>query len=264
MLPLPLISPVLPPSECRWPPLGTMSVPVLQRRGIWVSVSPSSSVAFRPRERGTRAAMSSSQQRTHIKQRERKLPFLTPDNKFLDRKGKLFESEPFMDSWKNAVLKTKRIKKEYASAYGLSDSSENTAMQCLSQSTEEYPTILNSLPVIQKTQSCADQFPSRRDIAMGHPTKKEVPCISAPLKNSELHCQAGALDAVRLKKLNRCSRLASFPGRVKYRTGYQFADPVNGATSQFLQRLSELAALECTTIHEEKTKRIRKTKKQET
>ncbi|XP_026547481.1 putative uncharacterized protein C8orf89 homolog isoform X1 [Notechis scutatus] len=268
--------------------------------------------------------MSSSQQRTHFKQRdlqvdngklpkiscvpkwkhttfqpipkERKLPFLTPDNKFPDRKGKLFESEPFMDSWKNAVLKTKRIKQaEYASAYGLSDSNENTAMQCLSQSTEEYPAIPNSLPVIQKTQSCADQFPSssdsnedsrlpplyllpttlsqsffegyyksRGDIAMGHPTKKEVPCISAPLKNSEPHCQAGALDAVRLKKLNRCSRLASFPGRVKYRTGYQFADPVSGATSQFLQRLAELAALECTTIHEEKTKKIRKTKKQET
>uniref|UniRef100_A0A2D4PY60 Uncharacterized protein n=1 Tax=Micrurus surinamensis TaxID=129470 RepID=A0A2D4PY60_MICSU len=94
--------------------------------------------------------------------------------------------------------------------------------------------------------------------------KKEVPCISAPLKNSVPHCQAGALDAVRLKKLNRCSRLASFPGRVKYRIGYQFADPVNGATSQFLQRLTELAALECTTIHEEKTKRIRKNKKQET
>lgn len=42
--------------------------------------------------------------------KERKLPFLAPDNKFLDRKGKLFESEPFMDSWKNAVLKTKRIR----------------------------------------------------------------------------------------------------------------------------------------------------------
>ncbi|XP_013908616.1 PREDICTED: putative uncharacterized protein C8orf89 homolog isoform X2 [Thamnophis sirtalis] len=226
--------------------------------------------------------------------KERKLPLLTPDNKFLDHKGKLFESEPFMDSWKNAVLKTKRIKQENVSAYGLSDSNENTAMQCLSQSMEEYPAIQNPLPVIQKTQSCANEFPSssdsnedsrlpslyllpstlsqsffegyckgRGDTAMGHPTKKEVPCISAPLKNSKPPCQAGELDAMRLKKLNRYSRLASFPGRVKYKTGYQFADPVNGAPSQFLQRLAKLSALECTTIHEEKTRRIRKTKKQE-
>ncbi|XP_034285866.1 putative uncharacterized protein C8orf89 homolog isoform X2 [Pantherophis guttatus] len=266
--------------------------------------------------------MSSSQQRSHLEQRdlqvdngklpkisrfpkwkhatlqpipkERKLPFLAPDNKFLDHKGKLFESEPFMDSWKNAVLKTKRIKQEYVSAYGLSDSNENTAMQCLSQSTEEYPAIPNPLPVIQMTQSCANKFPnssysnedsrlpplyllpstlsqsffegyykSRGDIAMGHPTKKEVPCISAPLKNSKPHCQAGELDTVRLKKLNKCSRLASFPGRVNYRTGYRFADPANGAPSQFLQRLAELAALECTTIYEEKTGKIKKTKKQE-
>ncbi|XP_058031076.1 putative uncharacterized protein C8orf89 homolog isoform X2 [Ahaetulla prasina] len=226
--------------------------------------------------------------------KERKLPFLTPDNKFLDHKGKLFESEPLMDSWKNAVLKTKRVKQEYVSAYGLRDSNENTAMQCLSQSTEEYSVIPNPLPVIQNTQSCANQFPnssdsnedsrlpplylfpstlsqsffeghykSRGDITMGHPTKKEVPCISAPLKNSKPHCQAAELDTVRLKKLNKCSRLASFPGRVKYRTGYQFADPANGAPSQFLQRLAELAALQCTTIHEEKTRKIRKTKKQE-
>ncbi|XP_070604037.1 putative uncharacterized protein C8orf89 homolog isoform X2 [Erythrolamprus reginae] len=225
--------------------------------------------------------------------KERKLPFLTPDNKFQDHKGKLFKSEPFIDSWKNAVLKTKRIKQEYVSAYGLSDSNENTATQCLSQSTEEYPAISNPLPVIQNIQNCANQFPnssdnnedsrlpplylfsstlsqsffesyykSRGDIAMEQPTKKEMPCISAPPKNSEPHCQAGRLDAIRLKKLNRYSRLASFPGRLKYRTGYPFADPVNGAPSEFLQRLAELAALECTTIHEEKTRIVRKTKKQ--
>ncbi|XP_039187991.1 putative uncharacterized protein C8orf89 homolog isoform X3 [Crotalus tigris] len=219
--------------------------------------------------------------------KERKLPFLTPDHKFLDHKGKLFKSQPFMDSWKNACLKTKRIKQaEYVSAYDLSDSNENTAMACLSQSMEKYPTIPNPLPVIQKTQSCAKQFPnssdsnedsrlpplyllfegyykSRGDIAMESPNKKEVPQISAPLKNSEPHCQAGELGVVRLKKHNQCSRLASFPGRPKYRTDYQFADPVNGAPSQFLQRLADLAALECTTIHEEKTRKIRKTKKQE-
>ncbi|KAM6456715.1 uncharacterized protein C8orf89 homolog isoform 2-T2 [Liasis olivaceus] len=181
--------------------------------------------------------------------KERKLPSLMLDNKFLDNKETLFKSQSFMNSWKNAVLKTKRIKQEYVSAYGLSDSSENTAMPHFSQGMEKYPAIPNPFPVVQKTQSGANKFPnssdsnedsslpplyllpsaprqsffegyhkSREDIAMGNADRKRVPQITAPLKNSELQCGAGDLGAVRLKKYNRCSSLVSFPDGSKFRT----------------------------------------------
>ncbi|XP_063156321.1 putative uncharacterized protein C8orf89 homolog [Candoia aspera] len=218
-----------------------------------------------------------------------------PDNTFLDNKGKLFESQPFMNSSKNAVLKTKRIKQDCVSAYGLSDSIENTAMPRLSQGMEKCPAIPNPFPVVQKTQSGANQFPnssdsnkdsrlpplhllpstlpqrifegyykSRGNIAARNTDRKGMPWIKAPLKNSELHCGSGELGAVRLKKYNRCSSLISFPEGSKFRTGYRFPDPVIGAPPQFLQRLAELAALEHETIHQEKSSKIRKTKKQET
>ncbi|XP_061461027.1 putative uncharacterized protein C8orf89 homolog isoform X1 [Rhineura floridana] len=217
-----------------------------------------------------------------------KLPILKSDQRLLGNKvsGKSFESRLFENSWKNAVIKTKRMKQEYISAYGLRDCDENAAMPSLAQA------IPNTSPIAQKTQSATKPFPSsnddpslphlyvlpstssqcvfesfyksREDIAMGD-IKKRVACTwkTGPLKTSEMHGGAGELGAVRLKKYNRCSSLISFPEGSKFKTGYRFTDPVSGAPPQYLQRLSELAALECETIHQEKSRKIRRTKKQE-
>ncbi|XP_062985938.1 putative uncharacterized protein C8orf89 homolog [Elgaria multicarinata webbii] len=83
------------------------------------------------------------------------------------------------------------------------------------------------------------------------------------LKTSGMHGGAGELGVVRLKKYNRCSSLISFPEGSKFKSGYRFTDPVSGAPPQYVQRLSQLAALECETIHHEKSRKTRKAKKLE-
>ncbi|XP_028592537.2 putative uncharacterized protein C8orf89 homolog isoform X2 [Podarcis muralis] len=221
--------------------------------------------------------------------KEQKLPILKSDQRFLDKKvsGKSFGGHLFENSWKHAVIKTKRIKQEYTSAYGLRDSDENAAMPSLAQA------IPNPSPVAQKTQGAAHLFPdscysnddpglppfvlprtssqyfiescykSRGDTAMGDAYKRgSFTWKPGPLKTSGMHGGAGELGAVRLKKYNRCSSLISFPEGSKFKPGYRFTDPVTGAPPQFLQRLSQLAALECETIHQERTRRLRKAKRQ--
>nr|XP_028592539.1 putative uncharacterized protein C8orf89 homolog isoform X4 [Podarcis muralis] len=192
--------------------------------------------------------------------KEQKLPILKSDQRFLDKKvsGKSFGGHLFENSWKHAVIKTKRIKQaEYTSAYGLRDSDENAAMPSLAQA------IPNPSPVAQKTQGAAHLFPDRGDTAMGDAYKRgSFTWKPGPLKTSGMHGGAGELGAVRLKKYNRCSSLISFPEGSKFKPGYHFTDPVTGAPPQFLQRLSQLAALECETIHQERTRRLRKAKRQ--
>ncbi|XP_028592539.2 putative uncharacterized protein C8orf89 homolog isoform X4 [Podarcis muralis] len=192
--------------------------------------------------------------------KEQKLPILKSDQRFLDKKvsGKSFGGHLFENSWKHAVIKTKRIKQaEYTSAYGLRDSDENAAMPSLAQA------IPNPSPVAQKTQGAAHLFPDRGDTAMGDAYKRgSFTWKPGPLKTSGMHGGAGELGAVRLKKYNRCSSLISFPEGSKFKPGYRFTDPVTGAPPQFLQRLSQLAALECETIHQERTRRLRKAKRQ--
>ncbi|XP_053251839.1 putative uncharacterized protein C8orf89 homolog isoform X4 [Podarcis raffonei] len=192
--------------------------------------------------------------------KEQKLPILKSEQRFLDKKvsGKSFGGHLFENSWKHAVIKTKRIKQaEYTSAYGLRDSDENAAMPSLAQA------IPNPSPVAQKTQGAAHLFPDRGDTAMGDAYKRgSFTWKPGPLKTSGMHGGAGELGAVRLKKYNRCSSLISFPEGSKFKPGYRFTDPVTGAPPQFLQRLSQLAALECETIHQERTRRLRKAKRQ--
>ncbi|KAH0617639.1 hypothetical protein JD844_016086 [Phrynosoma platyrhinos] len=99
--------------------------------------------------------------------------------------------------------------------------------------------------------------------AMGDIKKRGV-CSwkPSPLKTTEVHGGAGEVGAARLKKQNQCSSLISFPEMSKCNSDYCFKDPVRGAPRPYLQRLSELAALERETIHQEKSRKIRKTKKE--
>ncbi|XP_053100221.1 putative uncharacterized protein C8orf89 homolog isoform X2 [Hemicordylus capensis] len=186
--------------------------------------------------------------------KEQKLPTLTSDRKYLDMvSGKSFGSHLLESSWKNAVVKTKKIAQEYASAYGLRNSDEYAAMPSLAQGFEKYPAVSNPSPVAQKTQGAANPFPmssygkndvsclpplylvpsstssqyliedfnkSRGDIAMGDINKKGT-CSwkPGPLKTTGIHGGAGELGALRLKKYNRCSSLISFPEGSKFKPG---------------------------------------------
>ncbi|KAJ6663991.1 hypothetical protein lerEdw1_008945 [Lerista edwardsae] len=229
--------------------------------------------------------------------KEHKLPTLTPDHRQLEIvSGKSFGSRLFEDSWKHAVIKTSRIKQEFTSAYGLRDSNEIVAMPSITRGSEKCPVVPNPSPVAQMTDDAANPFPassyskhdpcslpplhlvpststhnfldgffrSKGDTAMEDINKKGM-CSwkPGPLKTTGIHGGAGELGAVRLKKYNRCSSLISFPEGSRFKSGYRFTDPVSGAPPQYLQRLSELAALECETIHQERNRK-RRTKKQET
>nr|XP_056710880.1 putative uncharacterized protein C8orf89 homolog [Euleptes europaea] len=221
---------------------------------------------------------------------EQKLPTLTSDGTNLDNKvlGKPFGSFQFERSWKNAVIKTKKIKQaEYTSAYGLREMSENTAMQSLTQGSERQKTkgATNSYPVsacinedygclpplywLPSTSSqCFDSFYKSRGDTVIEGIHRRGTCSWKPgsLKVPGVHGGAGEEGAERLKKYNRCSSLISFPEGSKFKPGKgcHFTDPVSGAPSQYIQRLSQLAALECETIHQEKTTRVRRIKKHHT
>ncbi|MGH0146951.1 UNVERIFIED_CONTAM: hypothetical protein FKN15_009087 [Acipenser sinensis] len=59
---------------------------------------------------------------------------------------------------------------------------------------------------------------------------------------------------------NRTYSLYSIPGNQK---SCAYADPVSGASTPFIQRLSEILSLESDTVRQEKTKKLKKNKKQE-
>uniref|UniRef100_A0A6J0V6A0 Uncharacterized protein n=1 Tax=Pogona vitticeps TaxID=103695 RepID=A0A6J0V6A0_9SAUR len=226
--------------------------------------------------------------------KEQKLPIITCDQRFSDTNvsGKSFGGRLFENSWKNAVIKTKRMKQKYTCAYGLRKSDGNAAMPSRTQECERYSAITASSPVTLMAQGAANPFPnsndelglpplcllpstsshftfgnlykSRGEIAMGDINKRRVYSWKPdPLKTSEMLSGAGEIGAVRLKKHNRYSSLISFPDGSKFNSGYCFPDPLRGAPPEYLRRLSELAALECETVHQEKSRKIRKTKKQE-
>lgn len=46
-------------------------------------------------------------------------------------------------------------------------------------------------------------------------------------------------------------------------TGFGFSDPLNGASSEYLQRLSQMAILEDDTMRQETTRKSKKGKKRE-
>ncbi|XP_062835411.1 putative uncharacterized protein C8orf89 homolog isoform X1 [Anolis carolinensis] len=228
--------------------------------------------------------------------KEQKLPMLTSDHRFLDTKvsGKSSSSCPFENGSENVLIKSKRIKQEYAPAYGLRDCGENVAMPSLPWRSERSSAKRNLSPVAQKRQGATNSFlnssssndepslpplyllpPSSskyflesyyksKERGMGDTNKRGPGSWKlGPLKTSGMRGGVGDLSAVRLKKHNRCSSLLSFPEVSKLKSGKCncFKNPVIGAPPQYLQRLSELAALERETIHQEKIRKFRKTKK---
>ncbi|XP_054841864.1 putative uncharacterized protein C8orf89 homolog [Eublepharis macularius] len=233
-----------------------------------------------PKRGGGGTAMSKSPQRTRLEQREsqvhndklpgisclpesqpivsrlskeQKLPVLTSDHKYLDNKvlRKPFWSHPLESSWKNAVIKTKKMKQEYTSAYGLKETSENAAMPSLAQGSERYLAVSNSSPVVQKTEGAANSFPvsscinedynclpplyllpstssqyfdgfykSRGDTAIDNIVRREMSSWKPDsLKAHGVDGGAGEVGAVRLKKYNQCSSLISFSEGSKFKPG---------------------------------------------
>ncbi|XP_011812821.1 PREDICTED: putative uncharacterized protein C8orf89 homolog [Colobus angolensis palliatus] len=132
----------------------------------------------------------------------------------------------FESSWKKAVLETQKIEKEYTTAFGLGELKECIKMPYL--------------PGLQSYQKSLSSTPLE--------VPKRLPRADAQVS------------AIRLKKTKETCSVAPLQEKSK---GSGFSDPLTGAPSQYLERLSKIAILEYDTIRQETTKKSKKGKKRE-
>uniref|UniRef100_A0A8C0DM74 Chromosome 8 open reading frame 89 n=1 Tax=Balaenoptera musculus TaxID=9771 RepID=A0A8C0DM74_BALMU len=157
------------------------------------------------------------------------MPMLPPEIKFEPSnvtRNSLDSCFLFERSWRKAVLETQKMRKEYTTAFGLEEFKECVKMP-----------YLPGLPNCQKSVS------------------------STPLEVHKrlLHADT-EMPPVRLKKTKPTCTVAPLQEKSK---GSGFSDPLAGAPSQYLQRLSKMAILEYDTIRQETTRKLKKSKKQE-
>ncbi|XP_008981019.1 putative uncharacterized protein C8orf89 homolog [Callithrix jacchus] len=133
----------------------------------------------------------------------------------------------FDSSWRKAGLETQKIRKEYATAFGLGDLKE-----CI------------KMPYLPGLQSSPKSVVS--SISLEVP--KRLPRADAKVS------------AVRLKKTKETGSVAPLQEKSK---GSGFSDPLTGASAQYLERFSKVAILEYDTICQETTRKSKKVWKQE-
>ncbi|XP_022373602.1 putative uncharacterized protein C8orf89 homolog [Enhydra lutris kenyoni] len=132
----------------------------------------------------------------------------------------------FESSWRKAVLETQKMKKEYTTAFGLEEFKECVKM-----------------PYLPGLQSCP----------------KSV--SSTPLEVRPRLLQAEPeMCPVRIRKTKETHTVVPLQEKPKV-SG--FSDPLAGASSQYLQRLSKMAILEYDTIRQETTRKSKKSKKRD-
>ncbi|XP_042522809.1 putative uncharacterized protein C8orf89 homolog [Dipodomys spectabilis] len=152
---------------------------------------------------------------------------LTPEIKFETSKVTRRSLENcflFESTWKKAVLETQKMRKEYI---GLEEPKEYVKM-----------------PHLPGLPSC----------------QKSVSVSSTPLEVHKhlLHADT-EMTTIRIKKTKTCTMI---PLQEKSK-GSGFRDPLAGASSQYLQRLSRMAILEYETIRQETSKKSKKGKKRD-
>ncbi|XP_048214798.1 putative uncharacterized protein C8orf89 homolog isoform X1 [Perognathus longimembris pacificus] len=142
----------------------------------------------------------------------------------------------FENNWKKAVLETQKMRKEYI---GLEAPKECVKMPHLP-----------GLPSCQKSVSSTPLEVHKRLLRadMEMPTiriKKTKTCTMIPLQEKSKG-EVQRAEEVQLHK-----------------SGSGFRDPLTGASSQYLQRLSRMAILEYETIRQETSKKSKKGKKRD-
>ncbi|XP_061294976.1 putative uncharacterized protein C8orf89 homolog isoform X4 [Bos javanicus] len=132
----------------------------------------------------------------------------------------------FESSWRKAVLETQKMRKEYTTAFGLEEFKECVKM-----------------PYLPGLQNC----------------QKSVSSTPLEFRRRLLHADT-EMPPVRLKKTKPTCTVTPLQEKSK---GSGFSDPLAGASSQYLQRLSNMAILEYDTIRQETSKKSKKSKKRE-
>nr|XP_025727234.1 putative uncharacterized protein C8orf89 homolog isoform X1 [Callorhinus ursinus] len=202
---------------------------------------------------------------------EEKMPVLSPEIKFATSnvtRNSLNSCFLFESSWRKAVLETQKMKKEYTTAFGLEEFKECVKMPYLprlqncpksvsSTPLEVHPRLLHANtempPVSQSSEnmsSCVQVFYSPLHIAQH--SMNEQPWQSRIRKTKEA-CTMVPLQEKPKRFLRHSNSSINF--------GSGFSDPLAGASSQYLQRLSKMAILEYDTIRQETTRKSKKSKK---
>uniref|UniRef100_A0A8P0NU34 Uncharacterized protein n=4 Tax=Canis lupus TaxID=9612 RepID=A0A8P0NU34_CANLF len=177
---------------------------------------------------------SAGQLRAHISLssallKEEKMPVLSPEIKFDTSnvtRNSLDSCFLFENSWRKAVLETQRMKKEYTTIFGLEELKECVKM-----------------PYLPGLQSCP----------------KSVSSTPLGVQSRRLHAET-EMPPVRIRKTKEACTVVPLQEKPKS-TG--FSDPLAGAPSQYLQRLSKMAILEYDTIRQETTRKSKKGKKRD-
>ncbi|XDB57097.1 hypothetical protein AB1E18_010551 [Capra hircus] len=189
------------------------------------------------------------------------MPVLSPEIKFEPpnvTRNTLDGCFLFESSWRKAVLETQKMRKEYTAAFGLEEFKECVKMPYL--------------PGLQNCQKSVSSTPLEFHRRLLH-ADTEVPTVSHSTENissclqvfySPLHIAQrpvkGQSWQSRLKKTKPACTVTPLQEKSK---GSGFSDPLAGAPSQYLQRLSNMAILEYDTIRQETSKKFKKSKKRE-
>ncbi|XP_029779487.1 putative uncharacterized protein C8orf89 homolog isoform X2 [Suricata suricatta] len=144
----------------------------------------------------------------------------------------------FESSWRKAVLETQKMKKEYTMAFGLEELKE-----CVKRP---------YLPGLQSCQKSISSSPLEVHLRLLH-IDSEIPPVRIR-KTKEKHIVVPIQE-----KPKGFIRHAN--SSINFGSG--FSDPLAGASSQYLQRLSKMAILEYDTIRQETTRKSKKGKKRD-
>ncbi|XP_073185486.1 putative uncharacterized protein C8orf89 homolog isoform X3 [Lepidochelys kempii] len=200
--------------------------------------------------------------------KEQKMPSLMSDHKYLnnDASGRSLGCFPFERSWRSALLKTERIKKaEYSSTFDLRDCEESTAIPNLTQEVQSYQESLS--PILQMKKGFA--YGAAKPFPTGSYSKDDNEHICVPtsyiLPQTSSQYLGYEFCKKRSKKNNHVSSIYSLPVGPRYKFGHHhFTDPFAGAPPEYIQRLSEIKSFQCETIRQEKNKKLKWGKKEET
>ncbi|XP_013373584.1 PREDICTED: putative uncharacterized protein C8orf89 homolog isoform X2 [Chinchilla lanigera] len=132
----------------------------------------------------------------------------------------------FENSWRKGVSETQKLRKEYTTTFALEEP-------------EEYVKV----PHLPRLPSCHKGVSSS-------PVEVHRQLLHAPTE----------MPTIRIKKTKKTCTMARFQEKLK---DPGFSDPLTGAPSEYLQRLSRMAILEYDTIRQETTKKSKKGKRQE-
>ncbi|XP_038297314.1 putative uncharacterized protein C8orf89 homolog isoform X2 [Canis lupus familiaris] len=171
--------------------------------------------------------------------KEEKMPVLSPEIKFDTSnvtRNSLDSCFLFENSWRKAVLETQRMKKEYTTIFGLEELKECVKM-----------------PYLPGLQSCPKSVSSTPLGVQSRRLHAETEMPPVRIRKTKEACTVVPLQEKPKRFLKHSNSSISF--------GTGFSDPLAGAPSQYLQRLSKMAILEYDTIRQETTRKSKKGKK---